>query len=339
MMPEKRERVLVTGSTGFVGRHLVPQLLASGFDLVLPIRNLERCPSSLRSNPRVQIIQAPGWDQTLSESLRGVSGVVHLAGLAHIRNPRGSRLFYDTNVGLTSTLVDEVKKSRNVSFFIHMSSLAAVTANVNDKTVDDYTPAQPSTDYGRSKLNAEASVAELSHLGIAAISLRPPVIVGSDAKGNWALLLRLAATGIPLPFRSVHNRRSLVSVRTVTEAIKHLCCTNPSSATSGSYCLTDPDPLSLRSILSELRAGFGMAPRLLPVPTPILANLGNALVGRHVTASLLGDLHVDGSRFGSVFGFQSSIGLRTAIQESAAEYQHSYRSNRMGGHTSHEASI
>lgn len=325
-MAKKCNRILVTGSTGFVGRHLVRRLLTSDFELVLPVRNTERCPIAFRTSPRVQLIPCDGWGRSAKEALRGVSGVVHLAGLAHVRNPRAAALFEDANVRLTSSLVDEVKKAENVSLFVHMSSLAAITGNASDKTVDDYTPARPTTDYGLSKLRAEACVAELSNHGVAAISLRPPLIVGSGAKGNWALLLKLATTGVPLPFGSVHNRRSLVSVQTVAEAIDHLCSTKPSPATSGSYCLTDSEPLSLKNMLSELRAGVGMRPRLLPVPVPVLAALGHLSGARRVAASLLDDLYVDASRFDSVFGFQSSVYLRAEIRGSAAEYRQARRS-------------
>ena len=302
-----------------MGRSLVCKLLSNDYELVLPVRGPSKVPTKFLENPRVKIVST--LDGQLDEALQDVSGVVHLAGLAHVRNTQVKNAFRIANVDLTTRLVNGVKRAGGISLFVNMSSLAALTDNMSDQIIDDATIPSPATEYGHSKLQAENCVASLAELGVTAISLRPPVIIGSDAGGNWASLQRLAASGLPLPFGYVQNRRSLVSIQTVTEAIHHLFCACPSAERSGSYCLADAETLSLRSIITELRAGMGMGARLVRVPVPVL-NVLNYLPGLgRLTGGLFGDLVVDSSRFNSTFCFQGELSLREAIRLSGSNYR------------------
>ena len=104
-------------------------------------------------------------------------------------------------------------------------------------------------------------------------------IVGAEARGNWALLERLAASGLPLPFASIVNRRSFVGVETLCEAISALICQTPESRLSGNYCIADEETLSLPDVIGELRQGMGMSPRIFACPPAIFAALGQ-LTGR-----------------------------------------------------------
>lgn len=319
---ERSKRLLVTGSTGFIGRHLLPLLLDEGFDLVLPVRDVQRCPQLFRDHPGIQIIRADQLErqEPLDEALRRTSGIIHLAGLAHVADPKDAKAFENTNARMTAHLVQCAGRADGISLFVHMSSLAAVTDNVSTSTIDDMTVPRPATDYGISKLQAEAHAATLTSRGVCAISLRPPLVVGFDAKGNWASLQKLGASGVPLPFAGIRNRRSMVSVQTVTQAITHLCRSRPPAEKSGNYCVADPETLSLREILIELRAGLGMSPRLWPFPAFAFAALGHAMRRRRLVASLIDDLVVDPSRFYSTFEFRPSIPLREAIRRSGADY-------------------
>jgi UDP-glucose 4-epimerase len=256
-------RIVVTGATGFIGRHLVERLARDGTPLTLVVRDPRKCPDAWQRHSRIDIVEAPDLTrpEALMPALEGASAVVHLAGLAHIArsDTAGAEAqFMQANTEVTATLVDAALRS-GVSAFVNLSSLAAVTANAVEATINDRSD-EPATPYGRSKRAAEEHVAALVARGVFAISLRPPLVVGAEARGNWALLQRLAHTGIPLPFASIANQRSFVSVGTLCDAIAVLTAQEWEARLSGNYCIADEERLSLPEVVRELRHGMGLSP-------------------------------------------------------------------------------
>lgn len=331
-------RILITGATGFVGRHLVPVLLSMHHSVTLAVRRPEACLSGWQNCDRLRLVTTGGIEtsQNLREALEGVSTVVHLAALAHVHGAGhvdNDRPFVAANITATERLADAAGRE-DVRTFINLSSLAAVTGSASSITVDDKSDFVPPTAYGRSKRAAEKPVHGLREKGILAVSLRPPLIVGVDARGNWATLQRLAATGLPLPFGGVRNKRSMIGVQALAEAIAHLCARPWPADKSGAYCLADPEPVSLPEIVRELRAGMGMPPRLFPFPGSILLGVAAAVKQRNRAAGLLGSLEVDSSGFRQAFAFTETQRLRAAIRESGTQYMNRARPHRNdGGHT------
>lgn len=316
-------RILITGATGFVGRHLVPHLLSQGHDLTLAVREPGACPVAWQDHPSIRVV-ATGPLETatnLDEAFADAGIVMHAAGLAGRRpSPSMPDPFETANVTATQRLIDAAVQSR-ITVFIHISSLHAVTHNASATLVDDNSNAGATTPYGRSKRAAEQLVFQLAETGMLAVSLRPPLVVGADARGNWALLQRLAATGLPLPFASVHNRRSLISVDTLARAMAHLASGTWPADKSGNYCLADEESASLPLIVSTLRKGMGLPARLFPFPPAVLHGLAR-LAGRQKMADgLLGNLEVDSSRFRTTFGFAQDKSLVDSIAESGLKYR------------------
>lgn len=321
----RQERILVTGATGFVGRHLVEHFRSAGRLLTLAVRNADACPPSWQTDKHIRIV-ATGPIETganLGEALAGVATVVHLAGLAHVRGSgRGGGPFVAANATATERLT-EASADGGIGSFIHLSSLAAITRNASPSVIDDTTcdPAPTPTPYGRSKREAEKHVLALAERGIFAVSLRPPLVVGAEAKGNWGALQRLAATGLPLPFASVRNRRSLIGIRTLVEALDRLCTDSWPPEKSGNYCIADAESLSLPAIVTELRRGMGLPPRLFPCPPGVLKVLAAAANRQQMAAGLLGDLRVDAGRFRATFDFTPTQDLAASIAQSGMCYR------------------
>ena len=315
-------RILITGATGFVGRHLVPHLLASTDEqLTLSVRSKKDCPSDWRADQRINLVET-GPLQTskhLTDALEGVASVIHLAGLAHVAGSPDPALFAQAN-GVATRRLSIAAAEHGVRTFIHLSSLAAITRNATELTIDDATVGAISTPYGQSKSDAEKHVSSLVAQGVFAVSLRPPLVVGFDAKGNWRALQRLAATGLPLPLASADNRRSLIGIHTLVEALALLAVGRWNSTKSGNYCIADERPLALSTIIELLRGGMGLRPGTFPFPPSILVAAAKVAGKNHMAAALLGNLEVDASRFGREFRFSGSQTLEDAITESGRLY-------------------
>lgn len=324
--PEKfleRKRIFVTGATGFLGRHVVARLIDHGHALTLAVRDVRRCPAAWRDVQNISVLETGelGPETDFGDALSNADAVVHVAGLAHItaNGSDAEARFMRANAGATEALVRAVQRS-SVRSFVHVSSLAAVIPNVMAESVDDSTDRGPATPYGRSKRIAEQHVSKLIERDIFSISLRPPVIVGADARGNWAALEALAATGLPLPFASINNQRSFVSTDTLGDAISLLLEKDWPLNLSGEYCLADNEPLSLAEITRLLREGMGKPHRLFAFPAPAIGLAGTLTGRRQQIAAMIGDLKVDSSRFYQNFGFRPGVPLRTAISRAGTDY-------------------
>jgi nucleoside-diphosphate-sugar epimerase len=167
--------------------------------------------------------------------LAGSDVVIHLAAIAHQHAAKPSD--YETvNRDLPLALAKHAAE-QDVRRFVFVSSVKAES---------------PTTPYGRTKLEAEAILSKLS--GIEVVSIRPALVYGWDAGGNIRSLLKLAALPVPLPFGASDNRRSLIAVENLCDA---LCYAATADIPSGVYTATDGEDITVRDIITGFRSGMG----------------------------------------------------------------------------------
>ena len=314
-------RVLVTGSTGLLGRAVVPHLAECGHDVHLLARSAADAARIQNSHPNHSVITF----ESLEAHREGPSfdAIVHLAGRActagALDSVADTEIMIASNVEPTRRLVEYAKRTA-VPKFVFTSSIFAISANANDAILNDLTPAFPATAYGASKRTAEILVGQLPENGTFAVGLRLPLVVSGHAVGNWMTLQRLAATKLPLPLGAIQNLRSFVSLGTVCETIQHLVDKNWDPSLSGNYGLADAKPLSIKDVVCELRTGMGLPHRLLPVSPRLVRMLGVLLGKKRAAGSLTGNFVIDPSRFFENFSFRPSSDIRKAIQESGRQY-------------------
>lgn len=295
--------ILLTGSTGFVGRHAARHLAARGHQLRLAVRSQGGVPDSVAIG---SIDGRTEW----GSALRDADAVVHLAGPAHGK-VEDERAFFEANDAGTARLAEGCEAA-GVTTLVFMSSIAAREAELQP---DRALP------YARSKLAGEAHVRRFGDAGgWAGIALRPPLVYGPDAPGNWAKLMRLAASGLPLPFASVRNARTLCAVETLCDAIAAAVEGGRRGEGSGVYEVADGESVSLAEILDLLRDGMGLPHRLVPTPPSLLA-AGLRLAGKGGMAEqLLGDLTVDTAAFCRAFDWTPPTDARAAIAACGKAY-------------------
>jgi UDP-glucose 4-epimerase len=305
-------RILITGAGGFVGGLLVERLAADGHGLVLAGRTTPA--SKHRFVPVGELGSRTGW----REALEDCGTVIHLAAQTPQRGTPDDT-YMEVNDRGTARLVEQAMAA-NVRTFVHLSSIFAVTGNSATGTIDETTPARPETVYGRSKLEAERHVAGFAGDDRKAIILRPPIVYGVGARGNWRLLQRLAASGLPLPFGAIRNRRTMIAADNLVDAIAAIASLPQDRLKPGAYVVSDAQSVSLREILVWLREGMGMPPRLMPAPRKALEFAMKAVGRRRMARSLLGDLQLDPSLFRDTFGWTPRVSPREGIVRSGAEF-------------------
>jgi len=292
-------RILVTGATGFVGRHLTPVLLERGHELT----EAGRRPSGAAG--RFALVNDIGPETDWREALMDVDAIIHLAGLAHREDAEEAQFFAINDLG-TRRLV-EASEAAGAQAFVAISSIAAREAE---------RAAENASAYGRSKLAGETHVRRFAQAGKVGVILRPPLVYGHDAPGNWGKLQRLAASRLPLPFGAVANRRSLCSVGNLCHAIVVATEAALKGTGSGTYEIADRDMVSLTEILTWLRAGMGKPSGLAPVPAGLLRLAGRLSGKRKLVAALLDDLTLDPSPFMRVFAWSPPEEAEEAIKRS-----------------------
>ncbi len=275
--------ILVTGASGFVGAALVKALVASG----APVRAALRKPpakSQLASFDTV-IVGELGPDTIWARALEGVIAVVHLAGPAHAKT--ADAVLRRAIVDGTAALAEQAFRA-GIERFVLVSSIKAAAARTCGAALSERAMPAPEDGYGRAKLEAEQAV--LAHAALSPVVVRAPLVFAPHAKGNFTHLLRLADTILPLPLGRIENRRSLISLASLVEAIRVAIPNGP----TGTYHVADTPALSTSEILTALRVGMGRRARLFYFPGL------SSLAPRALTESF----EIDASAFRHAFGWR-----------------------------------
>lgn len=292
-------RILVTGANGFAGRHITAALAGQNLPLSLAVRNsCDTAPPGARIAAIGDLSERTDWRAALED----VRGIVHTAGLAH-RPDTEEPTFMRVNAGGTRALAEAAARA-GVTTFINISSIAVYDPTLDPKLpITEAASCRPQTAYGRSKLEAEAFVAEFASPSRSAVQLRPPLIHGPGAPGNWAKLVKVAQLPIPLPSIAPRNRRSVLSVHNLADAILRILDHTRASPVSGAFNITDHGVVSTDELLRAIRRGLGRSATLVPFTAAPLKFAASAVDRAAVFDKLAGDLVIDGSSLCAAFAW------------------------------------
>jgi nucleoside-diphosphate-sugar epimerase len=276
MPPNDKTRVLVTGSDGFVGRHLVPYLAQRGYRVIAASRGPARF-----ENPDIAAAALPDLSQPFDwrPLLRQCDAVIHLAGIAHKTVPDD---VHDRVNHLATAELARAASECGIKHLVLISSIAAQSGVSSDRELTEDDQPAPVNAYGRSKLAAEAAVRAA---GVPFTILRPVVIYGDGEKGNFATLHRIARLPIPLPIGALTARRSILSIANFCSAVE-TALTNPRMR-GETFIVADPTPVTVPDLVARYRVSLGRPPWLVPVPEKWL-ELGLKAVGQNATWERLG---------------------------------------------------
>ena len=260
--------VLVTGATGFIGRRLVSELPQRGARLRLLIRSGHAIPATWAG------VETVVGDVTDAASLRracaGMDTVLHLAGFAHAdaaATPEFAARHWAVNAEGTFHLLDAALVA-GVQRFVFLSSVKAV-GEPGAHCVDEQWDAPPDTPYGRAKRAAEERLLTVVRAtGLHAVNLRPALVYGPGMKANLPRLIAAVRRGWLPPLPETGNRRSLVHVDDVVQAVL-LAAAHPAAA-GQIYFVTDGQPCSGQELYALIRRALGRSVPRWAVPAWVL---------------------------------------------------------------------
>nr|WP_322939450.1 SDR family oxidoreductase [Pseudomonas sp. s4] len=307
--------VLLTGSTGFVGSALLAELKKSpDFRVVSAVRTA--------ISPASDDVVVGNIDGTTdySSALNGVDVVVHAAARAHImRDEVADPLaeFREVNVEGTLNLAKQAVAA-GVKRFIFISSIGVHGLNSSRPFKETDTEA-PHDAYAVSKCEAEQGLRKLANeTGLEVVIIRPPLVYGGAAPGNFRSLINLANKSVPLPFGAVKNKRSMVYVGNLVSFI--IRCIDHPAAANHTFLVSDGEDVSLRNLVTYIRLCLGRSPRLLPVPL-WLFKLAGAVTGKQgVVDRLVGDLQVDSSKARTLLEWVPPFTVSQGIEATVADF-------------------
>ena len=286
-------RVLVTGANGFIGRVLVPALVAAGHQVLAATRT----PAADREPGETRAISGLGPDTQWREALNGADQVVHLAARVHVMRESAADPLTEyrrVNTEGTRRLAEEAAAAgvRRLVFFSTVKVNGEATRDAPFRETDG---PRPGDAYAQSKWEAEQALFEVAdRTGLEAVVLRPPLVYGAGVKGHFLTLLKVCRAALPLPFAAIANNRSLIYAGNLADAA--IRCLDHPGARGKVYLVRDGDDVSTPELIRRVAAAEGRPARLFPVPRPLL-RLAGAMTGNVARMSrLLDSLALDDGR-------------------------------------------
>lgn len=302
--------ILVTGSTGFLGRHLVKSLLAeSSVNLTATLRRFTEIPGA-------KVVQVQDLDANTdwAAAVGGQKIIIHAAARAHVMKDKATDPLAEyrrVNVDATVNFARQAAAA-GVERFIFISSIG-VNGNLNTRPFTEDVWPNPVELSAQAKWEAEQGLWEVqSATGMELVVIRPPLVYGADAPGNFGSLARWVEKGVPLPFGAIHNQRSLVALDNLVDLI--ITCIHHPAAANEIFLAGDGQDLSTTELLQGVAKAMGKPSRLIPVPESMLM-LGATILGKRIVAQrLLGSLQVDISKTRNLLGWEPPITVEEGLR-------------------------
>jgi len=311
--------VLLTGATGFLGSRLAVDL-ESKPDVILTSavrRYVDVC------GEHVVEVRSLDAKTDWSVALKNQKVVIHTAARAHImKDEIGDSLAEYRRINVSGTLsLAEQAAAAGVKRFVFISSVKVNGEQTSLKQpFNDLSIPLPEDDYGLSKWEAEQKLMQLAdETGMEVVIIRPPLVYGPSAKGNFASVCKLIKKEYPLPFASItKNKRSLIALENLVNFI--LLCADSSKtpqAANETFLISDGEDVSTAELFNLVAKAYSKKNPLFPFPVSLL-RLGAKLLGKKGVADrLLGSLQVDSSKARELLGWSPVITMQEQLKKMA----------------------
>jgi nucleoside-diphosphate-sugar epimerase len=284
-------KILITGQNGLIGKALFSLLQQQNHQVRGAVRNERQADKDQNIVVVGDISSETDWKAALADA----EVVVHLANRAHVLNDQVKdplTVFREVNVDGTIQLAKQALESK-VKRFIFISSIKVNGEKTDEHSFSAEDRPNPQDPYAVSKLEAENALREISAQStMEIVIIRPPLVYGQGVKGNFKRLSRLVELGIPLPFASIKNKRSLISLEKLVQLLSRAII-DPTVANQ-TLLVSDNKDLSTPQLIKKIAKSIGKPERLFPFPVKLLKILGKLTGQRKAISRLTENLQIDG---------------------------------------------
>ena len=306
-------KILITGANGFVGSALGAAFEQHGDEVVRAVRVVTQANQTAVGD----IHASTNWNAVLSD----VSVVVHLAARVHVMHDNAEdplAQFRAVNRDATLALARQAAAA-GVRRFIFLSSIGVNGSQTTTAPFDESSQPAPHSAYAVSKLEAECQLLELcARTSMELVILRPPLVYGCAAPGNFASLLKLVSLALPLPLARARNRRSMISIENLVEII--IACAESAAAANQLFLVSDGDDVSTPQLVQALAKGMGRSAKLWALPMWTVA-LCAKVTGRSAAyQQLCGSLQIDSSKARNLLKWASALPAAAALERVGKEF-------------------
>ena len=311
--------ILLTGSTGFIGKSMCKKFEEKSISFIAPVRSIAgKSTESAKLLKIDSITSETDW----SVALKNVNTVIHLAAYVHTMSSSTTSLLSEyrkVNTAGTLNLAKQAAQSGVVRFIFLSTIKVNGEYSLENKPfiADDVNI--PTDPYALSKYEAEHGLRELAaKTGMEVVIIRPPLVYGPGVKGNFQSMIKLLSKGYPLPFGSVRNMRSLVAVDNLTDLI--IRCVDHPAAANRIFLASDGEDISTTELLIEISKALEKPNRLIPIPQSILEIALRIFGKKEIAIRLFGNLQVDITETTQVLDWKPVVGFEKAVKNTVQEW-------------------
>lgn len=318
--------ILVTGGTGFIGRHLVSRLCAEG----LRVRALARRPQDARA------LQQLGAEPVVGDLLdppalpglvAGVGAVFHLAGRLFAPGIP-SHAYERLHVDGTVALLRACEGLDRLDGFV-LCSTTGVHGSTGLRTAREDDPPCPGNPYEATKARAEAAATAWAQRAGVPLAIARPSLVYGPGDRHVLGLFRAIRGGY---YRVIGSGRNRVHPIYVDDVVEGLLRTAGSGPSGRAYHLVGPRPVSMRELSDAIGAAVGRSVSRMHLPVPLAYAAGAVLEAMPVPRRLLPlsrsrvrfmtqSRAYDGSRAAEELGFVPAVDLDEGLAKTVAWYR------------------
>ncbi len=273
--------ILVTGANGYVGSSFIKR-----FSEKYEFRTF-----SLQKNK----IEMSIFDK--------VDTIIHCAALVHQKIKHSDNKYYEINVNYPLSLAKKAKEN-GVKQFVFISTIAVY--GDDKKVLTENTTCTPINSYGKSKLEAERKLLNLNDENFKVSIIRPPMIYGKDAPGNIDSLVKLILKIRLLPFASIENKRSFISIQNLCNMINEVLIQKK----SGIFLASDNESISTSQLIKLIGNSLDKNIYLIKIP---LFEFFLKLVKPNLHKRLYENLEIDNTLTKERLNFKNNLTIEEGI--------------------------
>lgn len=305
-------RYLVTGVNGLVGKSVYDHIISMGYLCVGTVR------AAIPSEPKFKVFDL-GKPESLSNIVSDLSNtdvVIHCAAkLSVTGSNKKTKIEEYRNINVNGTLLLARKAaSLGVKRFVFLSTAKVHGARTYNRiALEESSDYNPPGAYETSKAEAEEQLlSDPSLRGIEIVIVRPPLVYGPRAKGNFATLTAAISRSVPLPLKHINNQRSLVAIKNLTDFL--FLCSNHPKAVGQTFFVSDLIDVSTSELVQAIAKSMNTRAVLLPIPRWIMFALMFGVGKSKTYEQVFGDFQLNCSKAKRLIGWSPVISMNRQVE-------------------------